>query len=118
MWIPNYITVSWLGRLGPIPWINNWPALTIPFYAPGAFSIFLLRQFFQQIPNELWDSRKSTAPGVCVICSPSHRSSFQSADDDHDLVWLHWLMELAGMADFGDDHTRLATCLLWLIELS
>jgi ABC-type glycerol-3-phosphate transport system permease component len=62
IWIPNYITVSWLGRLGPIPWINNWPALTIPFMA-GAFSIFLLRQFFQQIPNELWDSAQIDGSG-------------------------------------------------------
>lgn len=54
-WVPNFITVSWLGRVGPVPWINNWPALTIPFMA-GAFGIFLLRQFFQQIPSELWDS--------------------------------------------------------------
>lgn len=62
IWIPNYITVSWIGRLGPIPWINNWPALTIPFMA-SAFSIFLLRQFFQQIPNELWDSAQIDGAG-------------------------------------------------------
>ncbi len=61
-WVPNYITVSWLGRVGPIPWINNWPALTIPFMA-SAFGIFLLRQFFQQIPNELWDSAQIDGAG-------------------------------------------------------
>ncbi len=61
-WVPNFITVSWLGRIGPIPWINNWPALTIPFMA-GAFSIFLLRQFFQQIPTELWDSAQIDGAG-------------------------------------------------------
>lgn len=61
-WVPNFITVSWLGRVGPIPWINNWPALTIPFMA-GAFSIFLLRQFFLQIPNELWDSAQIDGAG-------------------------------------------------------
>jgi ABC-type glycerol-3-phosphate transport system permease component len=55
VWIPNFITVTWLGRVGPIPWINNWPALTVPFMA-SAFSIFLLRQFFGQIPHELWDA--------------------------------------------------------------
>jgi ABC-type glycerol-3-phosphate transport system permease component len=54
-WVPNFITVSWIQRISPIPWLNNWPALTIPFMA-GAFGIFLLRQFFQQIPKELWDS--------------------------------------------------------------
>ncbi|MEZ4676277.1 MAG: carbohydrate ABC transporter permease [Caldilineaceae bacterium] len=47
--------------LGPIPWINNWPALTVPFMAT-AFGIFLLRQF-QQIPNELWDSAQIDGAG-------------------------------------------------------
>lgn len=61
-WVPNFITVSWLGRVGPIPWINSWPALTIPFMA-SAFSIFLLRQFFMQIPNELWDSAQLDGAG-------------------------------------------------------
>lgn len=61
-WVPNFITVSWLGRVGPIPWINNWPALTVPFMA-SAFGIFLLRQFFQQIPNELWDSAQLDGAG-------------------------------------------------------
>lgn len=61
-WIPNFITVTWLGRVGPIPWINNWPALTVPFMA-SAFSIFLLRQFFSQIPNELWDSAQIDGAG-------------------------------------------------------
>jgi ABC-type glycerol-3-phosphate transport system permease component len=61
-WIPNFITVTWLGRVGPIPWINNWPALTIPFMA-SAFSIFLLRQFFYQVPEELWDSAQIDGSG-------------------------------------------------------
>lgn len=61
-WVPNFVTVSWLGRMGPIPWINNWPALTIPFMAT-AFSIFLLRQFFMQIPRELWDSAQIDGAG-------------------------------------------------------
>jgi ABC-type glycerol-3-phosphate transport system permease component len=61
-WVPNFITVSWLGRVGPIPWINNWPALTVPFMA-SAFSIFLLRQFFMQIPQELWDSAQIDGAG-------------------------------------------------------
>lgn len=60
--IPNYLTVVWLGRIGPIPWINNWPALTVPFMA-SAFSIFLLRQFFAQIPDELWDAARIDGAG-------------------------------------------------------
>jgi len=61
-WVPNFITVSWLGRVTPVQWINNWPALTIPFMA-SAFSIFLLRQFFQQIPEDLWDSARIDGAG-------------------------------------------------------
>ncbi|MEW5988176.1 MAG: carbohydrate ABC transporter permease [Chloroflexota bacterium] len=61
-WVPNFITVSWLGRIGPIPWINSWPAQTIPFMA-GAFGILMLRQFFQQIPNDLWDSAQIDGAG-------------------------------------------------------
>lgn len=53
--IPNYLTVTWLGRVGPIKWVNNWPALTIPFMG-SVFSIFLLRQFFAQIPDDLFDA--------------------------------------------------------------
>lgn len=62
IWVPNFLTVTWLGRVGPIPWINNWPALTVPFMA-SAFSIFLLRQFFSQLPDELWDSAQIDGAG-------------------------------------------------------
>lgn len=54
-WVPNFLTITWLDRVTPLRWFNNWPALTIPFMA-SAFSILLLRQFFKQIPDELWDS--------------------------------------------------------------
>ncbi len=60
--LPNFLTVTWLGRIGPIPWIDNWPALTIPFMG-SVFSIFLLRQFFAQIPNELFDAAKIDGAG-------------------------------------------------------
>jgi len=36
-------------------WYNNWTALTIPFMV-NAFTVFLLRQFFAQIPDELFDA--------------------------------------------------------------
>lgn len=61
-WVPNFLTVSWLGKVTPIQWIDNWPALTVPFMA-SAFGIFLLRQFFQQIPDELWDSAQIDGAG-------------------------------------------------------
>jgi multiple sugar transport system permease protein len=60
--IPNLLTVTWLGRVGPIPWIDNWPSLTIPFMG-SVFSIFLLRQFFTQIPDELFDAAKIDGAG-------------------------------------------------------
>ena len=60
--IPNFLTVTWLGRIGPIKWINNWPALTVPFMG-NVFSIFLLRQFFVQIPDELYDTARIDGAG-------------------------------------------------------
>jgi ABC-type glycerol-3-phosphate transport system permease component len=66
--IPNFLTIIWLGRLGQTvcgnfcAWYNNWPALTIPFMAT-AFSIFLLRQFFAQIPLDLWDAAQIDGAG-------------------------------------------------------
>lgn len=60
--IPNFLTVTWLGRIGPIPWINNWPALTVPFMG-SVFSIFLLRQFFAQVPDELFDAAQIDGAG-------------------------------------------------------
>ncbi len=60
--IPNFLTVTWLGRIGPIKWINNWPALAVP-YMGSVFSIFLLRQFFTQIPDELYDAARIDGAG-------------------------------------------------------
>jgi ABC-type glycerol-3-phosphate transport system permease component len=60
--IPNLLTVTWLGRVGPIPWIDNWPSLTVPFMG-SVFSIFLLRQFFAQIPDELFDAARIDGAG-------------------------------------------------------
>lgn len=66
--IPNFLTVVWLGRFGQsvcgsaCAWVDNWPALTVPFMA-SAFSIFLLRQFFMQIPVDLWDAAQIDGAG-------------------------------------------------------
>ncbi|MFN8450847.1 MAG: carbohydrate ABC transporter permease [Anaerolineae bacterium] len=64
--IPNYLSVIWLGRLSDallgVPWVNNWPSLTIPFMATP-FTIFLLRQFFMQIPEDLWDAARIDGAG-------------------------------------------------------
>lgn len=61
-WVPNFITVTWLGRITPLQWIDSWPAQTIPFMA-SAFGILILRQFFQQIPEELWDAAQIDGAG-------------------------------------------------------
>ena len=60
--VPNFLTVSWLHRVSPIPWLNNWPALTIPFMV-SAFSIFLLRQFMRGIPGELYEAARIDGAG-------------------------------------------------------
>lgn len=59
--IPNFAIVIQLDRFFERvlhienAWLNNWTVLTIPFMA-STFSIFLLRQFFAQIPNDLYDA--------------------------------------------------------------
>lgn len=56
--LPNYLMIQ--NRILPMPggsWMNTYWALTVPFMA-NAFSIFLLRQFFAQIPKELWDAAR------------------------------------------------------------
>lgn len=66
--IPNFLMVR--GDIIPLPglpewngsWLNRLPALTVPFMA-SVFSIFLLRQFFIQIPDELWDAARIDGAG-------------------------------------------------------
>jgi ABC-type glycerol-3-phosphate transport system permease component len=57
-------------------WLNTLPALTVPFMA-NAFAIFLLRQFFAQIPEDLWDAARIDGCGhlrfLLVICLPISR---------------------------------------------
>ena len=66
--IPNYVFMVWfptpeswlattLGLPGAEPhnWIDTYYALIIPWIAT-VFSIFLFRQFFKGIPNELYDA--------------------------------------------------------------
>jgi len=59
--IPQFLLV----RGDIVPW-GNWldtlPALTIPFFST-AFIIFLFRQFFAEIPDELWDAARLDGAG-------------------------------------------------------
>jgi len=49
--IPNFLTLSTLNLL------NSLPALTLPWLA-SVFTIFLMRQFFMTIPEDLWDAAR------------------------------------------------------------
>ncbi|MCE7947852.1 MAG: carbohydrate ABC transporter permease [Chloroflexi bacterium CFX4] len=65
--VPNLIIVTQVDRFfrsihPSLTWMNNWPALVIPFLS-NTFSIFLLRQFFMQIPNELWEAARVDGAG-------------------------------------------------------
>ncbi len=62
--IPNFLIVNRLDKMmSPVlPWLNNWPSLTIPFMA-SVFAIFLLRQSFTTIPYELWDAARIDGAG-------------------------------------------------------
>lgn len=59
--IPNYLIIVGLDNFFatklamPNAWYDNWTALTFPFMI-NAFSVFLLRQFFAQIPDELYEA--------------------------------------------------------------
>ncbi len=72
--IPNFLMIR--GDILPLPggsWLNTLQALTVPFIA-NAFSIFLLRQFFMRIPDELWDAARMDGAGhfrfLIQICLP------------------------------------------------
>ncbi len=54
--IPNFLT---LGTLG---WLDTYLALIVPFLA-SVFTIFLMRQFFMTIPDDLWDAAQIDGTG-------------------------------------------------------
>lgn len=63
--IPNFQLIS--GRIPFIPlpggsWLNTLQGITMPYMA-SVFSIFLLRQFFAQVPWELWDAARIDGSG-------------------------------------------------------
>lgn len=49
--IPNFLLIkSW-------EWVDTYPGLVVPFLA-SAFGVFLLRQFFLQLPRELFEAAR------------------------------------------------------------
>lgn len=50
--IPTYFIFKWLG------WVGTLAPLWVPAWFGNAFNIFLLRQFFMQLPNELSESAR------------------------------------------------------------
>lgn len=49
--IPNYLTIKKWG------WLDTFQGLTVPFFA-SSFGVFLLRQFFLQLPRELFEAAR------------------------------------------------------------
>lgn len=61
--IPNFMVIR--GDIIPLPggsWLNTLQGIVVP-YMVSVFSIFLLRQFFAQIPWELWDAARIDGSG-------------------------------------------------------
>ncbi len=57
--LPHLLIIR--GDIFPLPfgssWMNSLQGLTVPFFG-NVFLIFLLRQYFRKIPNELWDAAR------------------------------------------------------------
>jgi len=61
--IPNFMIIR--GDIFPLPggsWLNTLQGIVMP-YVVSVFSIFLLRQFFAQVPWELWDAARMDGAG-------------------------------------------------------
>jgi len=54
--VPDFIILKYLN------WYNSYLALIVP-WSTSVFAIFLLRQFFMSIPNELWDAAQMDGCG-------------------------------------------------------
>lgn len=123
-WFAQNLGIDFCGRRNC--WINNWPALTIPFMAP-AVSIFLLRQHFQSIPGELWDAARIDGAGhvrfLWSIVLPLSRPAlfvillFAFIGAWNELAWpllvtngpdgLAWRPIAMGLQGFFDEESRL-----------
>ncbi|NBD24408.1 carbohydrate ABC transporter permease [Paenibacillus glycinis] len=73
--IPNYLTVKSWG------WLDTYQGLTVPFLASG-FGVFLLRQFFLQLPRELFEAARIDGCGhfrhFTIVVLPLSRPALAS----------------------------------------
>jgi multiple sugar transport system permease protein len=58
MMVPLYTIFRWLGDHTGIAWLGTFRPLWVPAWFGSAFSIFLLRQFFVTIPEELSEAAR------------------------------------------------------------
>lgn len=56
--VPLFSLFRWLGDHTGTPWLGTFKPLWVPAWFGSAFSIFLLRQFFLTIPNELSEAAR------------------------------------------------------------
>jgi multiple sugar transport system permease protein len=59
--IPTFVIMRWLG------WIDHHAALIVPSFFGSAFSVFLLRQFYRTIPQDLVDAATIDGAGFLRI---------------------------------------------------
>lgn len=119
-------------------WLNNWPALTIPFMAP-AISIFLLRQHFATLPSELWDAARIDGAGhmrfLLTIVIPLSKAAllvillFAFISAWNELAWAllvtsgdEWRPIAVGLQSFLDDeaslgHLRMAGSVITIVPI-
>jgi multiple sugar transport system permease protein len=56
--VPLFSLFHWLDGHTPIQWLGTFKPLWVPAWFGSAFSIFLLRQFFLTVPNELAEAAR------------------------------------------------------------
>jgi ABC-type glycerol-3-phosphate transport system permease component len=65
--IPRFLIFRYLG------WLDSFLPLIVPYWFGGtAFSIFLLRQFFMNIPHELDEAARMDGASSLQIARPAH----------------------------------------------
>lgn len=144
--VPNFLTIVWFDRFSKafigewFAWYDSWPAQTVPFMAT-AFAIFLLRQFFAQIPNDLWDAAQIDGAGhltfLIRIVMPLSKApvmtvlTFAFIGSWNSLLWPllvtsssgDWLPVAVGLTKFvksdapGDFHLQMAASVIMVIPI-